>query len=179
LRRSYERRQLEGGVLFKVLQEHLDTFLTEANAANCGAGGVPMFVEKELRHGRPVAFYSDKATVFRVNRKDHGGSGITQFGRAMSELNIDVICANTPAAKGRVSVRTPLCKIVWSRNCAWPASRYEDEDGQVTIRFQGRSLKFRAFPKEGPTGVTQGDIVTNKHLAGALTRIHFRPWSAG
>jgi hypothetical protein len=54
------------------------------------------------RHGRPVAFYSDKATIFRVNRKGHGGDGLTQFGRAMSELNIDIICANTAPAKGRV-----------------------------------------------------------------------------
>ena len=62
----------------------------------------PRLRRSRLGELRPVAFYSDKATVFRVNRKDHGGSGITQFGRAMSELNIDVICANTPAAKGRV-----------------------------------------------------------------------------
>lgn len=54
------------------------------------------------RHGRPVAFYSDKASIFRVNRKDHGGDGLTQFGRAMRELNIDVICANSAPAKGRV-----------------------------------------------------------------------------
>jgi hypothetical protein len=54
------------------------------------------------RHGRPVAFYSDKATIFRVNRKGPGGDGVTQFGRAMSELNVDVICANTAPAKGRV-----------------------------------------------------------------------------
>jgi len=41
--------------------------------------------------------------VFRVNAKTpKAGDGFTQFGRAMSELNIDVICANTPAAKGRV-----------------------------------------------------------------------------
>ena len=53
-------------------------------------------------HGRPVAFYSDKATIFRVNRKQHNGEGLTQFGRAMSELNVDVICANTAPAKGRV-----------------------------------------------------------------------------
>ena len=54
-------------------------------------------------HGKPVAFYSDKAAVFRVNAKDpSAGDGHTQFGRAMSELNIDVICANSPAAKGRV-----------------------------------------------------------------------------
>ena len=55
------------------------------------------------RHGKPVAFYSDKAGVFRVNAKSpKGGDGFTQFGRVMSELNIDVICAHTPAAKGRV-----------------------------------------------------------------------------
>ena len=54
-------------------------------------------------HGKPVAFYSDKAGVFRVNVPDPlGGDGLTQFGRALSELNIDIICANTPAAKGRV-----------------------------------------------------------------------------
>jgi hypothetical protein len=55
------------------------------------------------RYGRPVALYSDKASIFRVNaREAQGGGGVTQFGRAMSSLNIDVICANTPAAKGRV-----------------------------------------------------------------------------
>ena len=31
-----------------------------------------------------------------------GGDGVTQFGRALSELNIDIICANSPQAKGRV-----------------------------------------------------------------------------
>jgi hypothetical protein len=34
-------------------------------------------------HGCPVAFYSDKNSVFRVLRKDaSGGQGMTQFGRA-------------------------------------------------------------------------------------------------
>jgi transposase len=54
-------------------------------------------------HGKPVAFYSDKASIFRVNKSDvKAGNGYTQFGRAMHDLNIDVICANSPAAKGRV-----------------------------------------------------------------------------
>jgi hypothetical protein len=53
--------------------------------------------------GKPVALYSDKAGVFRVNAKaPAGGDGFTQFGRAMHELNVDVICANTAPAKGRV-----------------------------------------------------------------------------
>jgi hypothetical protein len=55
------------------------------------------------RYGKPLAFYSDKASIFRVNRKAAAtGSGHTQFGRALYELNIDGMCANTPAAKGRV-----------------------------------------------------------------------------
>src|SRR5258706_7344370 len=55
------------------------------------------------RHGRPVAFYSDKHSIFRVSREDAAsGDGMTQFGRALSELNIEILCANTSQAKGRV-----------------------------------------------------------------------------
>ncbi|OAP45536.1 ISNCY family transposase [Sinorhizobium americanum] len=58
-----------------------------------------------LQHwGKPIAFYSDKHGIFRTthaSKKDRT-SGLTQFGRALYELNIDIICANTPQAKGRV-----------------------------------------------------------------------------
>ena len=56
------------------------------------------------RYGKPVAFYSDKHGIFRVNQPRPTGlsSGLTQFGRAMQELDIQIICANSPQAKGRV-----------------------------------------------------------------------------
>ena len=58
------------------------------------------YIEK---HGKPLALYSDRASVFRVNRKNaRSGKGYTQFGRAMYELNIDSICAETCQATGRV-----------------------------------------------------------------------------
>jgi transposase len=54
-------------------------------------------------HGKPRAFYSDKYSVFRPTKTEAiTGEGITQFGRAMQELDIEIICANTPQAKGRV-----------------------------------------------------------------------------
>ena len=53
-------------------------------------------------HGCPVAFYSDKHSVFRMNRDAAGGQGMTQFGRALAELNIEILCANSSQAKGRV-----------------------------------------------------------------------------
>ena len=54
-------------------------------------------------HGKPLALYSDRHGIFRVNRKGAlGGDGMTQFGRALHALNIDILCANSPEAKGRV-----------------------------------------------------------------------------
>ena len=53
--------------------------------------------------GKPRAFYSDKFSVFRVNIPNAlTGTGLTQFGRAMQELDIELICAHSPQAKGRV-----------------------------------------------------------------------------
>ena len=55
------------------------------------------------RFGKPVAFYSDQASVFRVTpSRGKRNEGLRQLGRALSELNIDIVCANTPQAKGRV-----------------------------------------------------------------------------
>jgi len=56
------------------------------------------------RYGKPVAFYSDRHGIFRVNQPRPLGltSGLTQFGRAMQELDIQILCANTPQAKGRI-----------------------------------------------------------------------------
>ncbi|HWL72973.1 MAG TPA: ISNCY family transposase [Burkholderiaceae bacterium] len=54
-------------------------------------------------HGKPVAFYSDKAGIFRATREStESGRGMTQFARALYELNIDIWCANSSQAKGRV-----------------------------------------------------------------------------
>ena len=58
-----------------------------------------LYVEQ---HGKPLAFYSDKHSVFRVNQSSKKDTKITQFGRVLSTLNIDIIFANSPQAKGRV-----------------------------------------------------------------------------
>jgi hypothetical protein len=55
-------------------------------------------------HGRPVAIYLDKFSTYKVNRKNavDNPEFMTQFERAMKELGVRVICANSPEAKGRV-----------------------------------------------------------------------------
>jgi hypothetical protein len=56
-----------------------------------------------LTHGRPLAFYSDRHGIFRVNAKEaESGDGKTEFGRVVERLDIASIQASTPQAKGRV-----------------------------------------------------------------------------
>lgn len=60
------------------------------------------------KHGKPLAFYLDRHGVFRVNTtkaltaRAEDSNGKTQFGRAMDQLNIELIFAHSPQAKGRV-----------------------------------------------------------------------------
>lgn len=60
------------------------------------------------RYGRPVAFYVDKDSIYRVNRQAtieeqlRDTQPLTQFTRAMRDLDIQVLAAHSPQAKGRV-----------------------------------------------------------------------------
>jgi hypothetical protein len=65
------------------------------------------------RHGRPLSFYTDKASLFQTARKiardvkelprdERAPLPPTQIGRALSELGIVWIAAHSPQAKGRV-----------------------------------------------------------------------------
>jgi hypothetical protein len=56
-----------------------------------------------LAYGVPLGFYSDRHGIFRVNAKEaQGGDGITEFGRVVKRLRIELIHAATLQAKGRV-----------------------------------------------------------------------------
>jgi DNA-binding Lrp family transcriptional regulator len=64
------------------------------------------------KHGRPLAFYTDKAALFQTAQKTKPGESAaagdrselppTQIGRALQELGIVWIAAHSPQAKGRV-----------------------------------------------------------------------------
>ncbi|PSU19950.1 ISNCY family transposase, partial [Photobacterium phosphoreum] len=54
------------------------------------------------QHGKPTAFYSDRHAVFHVSKRDAKTNRMTQFGRVLHDLNIELICANSSQAKGRV-----------------------------------------------------------------------------
>jgi len=54
-------------------------------------------------YGIPLAFYSDRHGIFKINHEDPQNSeSRTQFGRMAETLGIELIYASTPQAKGRV-----------------------------------------------------------------------------
>ena len=69
-----------------------------------------MLKETIDRHGVPVALYSDRHGIFQRSSREpeslaeqlRGRPDPTQFARALEELDIHLILAHTPQAKGRV-----------------------------------------------------------------------------
>jgi hypothetical protein len=60
-------------------------------------------VRAHLRqNGRPLAYYSDRHSIFLTTRNVDGYYEKTQFSRAMEALGIETVCAKSPQAKGRV-----------------------------------------------------------------------------
>ena len=59
-------------------------------------------------HGRPLAIYTDRGKVFKVNQGEN--KGLTQFQRMLEELNINLIHAYSPQAKGRVERLFKTCQ---------------------------------------------------------------------
>lgn len=134
------------------------------------------------QHGKPVALYSDKAGVFRVNKKEpQDGAGVTQFSRALGSRRIDILCANTPAAKGRVErahltlqdrrVKEYRLRVIRDIEAARAARGQkvgieEREDGLLSFWHGEHAWLATAFPEEH--GVQQGEDVENKRLSAML-----------
>lgn len=102
-----------------------------------------------VRYGRPLAFYSDKNSIFKVNIPNAlSGSGITQFGRAMQALDIEIICAHSPQAKGRVeraisTLQDRLVKELRLRNI----SNIEDANAFAPEFIQDFNRRFAVQPR--------------------------------
>ena len=71
-------------------------------AQECTLGYMQALHGHILEHGLPMALYSDRHGIFRINNGDARDDAVSQFGRALATLGIDSICANSPQAKGRV-----------------------------------------------------------------------------
>jgi hypothetical protein len=106
--------------------------------------------DQVLDHGRPLAFYSDRHGIFRVNAKDaQSENGKTEFGRVADRLGVEPIHALTPQAKGRVeranqTLQDRLVKEMRLRNI----STMESGNGFLRTFIAFRNERFAVKPRD-------------------------------
>lgn len=101
-------------------------------------------------HGVPVALYSDKHSIFRVNAKEADPEAETQFGRAARELGIECIHANSPQAKGRVerANQTLQDRLVKEMRLAG-ISNMDEANAWLPGYIADYNQRFAVVPKDG------------------------------
>jgi transposase len=103
-----------------------------------------------LAYGCPLAFYSDRHGIFRVNAKDTmSGDGKTEFGRVAERLKIEPIHALTPQAKGRVeranqTLQDRLVKEMRLRGIATMA----EAEAYLPVFMAAWNQKFAVDPRD-------------------------------
>ena len=127
-----------------------------------------------MEHGKPVSWYMDSHSVFRVNNTRGGssdtteGNGQTQFGRAMEELSIGCIFAATPQAKGRVERVNQTLQDRLVKYLRHLGVSTMTEGNQVTDEFIKQfNLKFSVLavdPHDGHHPLSLQDIKNLKRI---------------
>src|SRR4249920_582185 len=118
--------------------------------AECTKAYLEALRDQVLTHGRPLAFYSDRHGVFRVNAKDaESGDGKTEFGRVAERLDIGLIHALTPQAKGRVeranqTLQDRLVKEMRLRGIATMA----EAEAYLPVFMAAWNQKFAVDPRD-------------------------------
>ncbi len=130
-------------------------------------------------NGKPLAFYLDRHGVFRVNTtksltaRVEDSNGKTQFGRAMEELGIELIYANSPEAKGRVEkVNQTLQDRLVKELRLQGISTIEEGNRFLPIFIQDFNRRFGVIPKS-PVNCHR-PLINQDHPENILVQKHTR-----
>ena len=102
------------------------------------------------RHGRPLAFYSDRHSIFEPQDKGKALPGAeTQFGRALRELGIELIRARSPQAKGRVERSFGTAQDRWVKELRLAGATTAAEANAVLERLlPAHNRRFRKAARQ-------------------------------
>jgi Helix-turn-helix domain len=103
------------------------------------------------RYGRPVALYSDRHSIFEPQDKGRLlPDAETQFGRALRELDMGLIRAHSPQAKGRVERSFGTAQDRWVKELRLADARTVEQANAVLERLlPGHNRRFAKPAKDG------------------------------
>ncbi len=121
------------------------------------------------QHGRPLALYTDRHSIFEPHDKGRAlPEGMTQFGRALSELDITLIRARSPQAKGRVERSFGTAQDRWVKELRLANARTLDEANAVLERLLPDHNRRFAKPARA-SGDAHRNLGPSFHLAAILS----------
>jgi hypothetical protein len=102
------------------------------------------------RHGRPLGLYTDRHSIFEPQDKGKAlPDGFTQFGRALHELDIELIRARSPQAKGRVERFFGTAQDRWVKELRLAGARTAEQANAVVKRLlPEHNRRFSVPPRE-------------------------------
>lgn len=107
-------------------------------------------------YGKPISIYVDRHSTFTVNRQAtideelRDQKPLTQYGRAMEELGIELILARSPQAKGRVErlFETLQDRLVKDLRLAGISNKEEGTRYFREVYIPKHNAKFAVLPKD-------------------------------
>lgn len=102
------------------------------------------------RYGRPLALYTDRHSIFEPQDKGRAlPDAVTQFGRALQELGIDLICARSPQAKGRIERSFGTAQDRWVKELRLAGVQSVEGANEVLTRLlPGHNRRFSQAARE-------------------------------
>jgi hypothetical protein len=127
------------------------------------------------KRGLPMALYVDKDSIYRVNApqareegRQRGREPLSQFGRAMKQLGVEMIFANSPQAKGRVERTNGMLqdRLVKALRVAGLSTIQEANEflqreflPDYNRRFGNRACGAADVHRKGPPGLVLAEVL--------------------
>jgi len=130
--------------------------------------------------GRPLEYYTDKAGLFQVNRPLHHNKHVeetpplTQIGRALKELGVGWIAAQSPQAKGRIErfFGTAQDRLVKGLRKAGASTRQAANDYLERVYLPMWNERFTVEPANGSDA--HRPLLKQHELAAMLSHVEER-----
>jgi transposase len=141
-------------VLLTMIDDATSRVLARFYAADTIAAHFDLLGRWLAKYGRPRALYTDRHGIFEAHKAGQADyEGETQFSRALTELDIDLIKAHSPQAKGRVERSFGTAQDRWVKELRLAKATTVDEANAVLERLlPEHNRRFSVPPAEASDG---------------------------